>query len=174
MFKQFVKLKRKKKVVKNIWETDFEDIWVIEDKNHFLIALNGWICIKCNYGDNIEKLSKAESAFWLVSLLQGQVGNGGFVQFFFNSSGEFAHEIVEALCEIGAVRTLHIYKKVIEAVGGIVPKALAERENWYENTITDEVGTTLGEFDLLFYKDPDNLDELCYKYILDNKEQFSR
>ena len=28
--------KKKKQIA--IWETDFDDIWKIEDKNHFLIA----------------------------------------------------------------------------------------------------------------------------------------
>ena len=174
MFKQFVKLRQKKKTTKNIWETDYPDIWVIEDRNSFLLAVNGWLCRKCNYGDSIEKLSKAEKSFFLVFLLQGQVGNGGFVQFFFNSSGEFAHEVVDALNEIGAVHTLQIYKRVMEAVGGFVPKDWAERETWYEDIITDEVADILGECDRVFYKDTDDLDELNYKYILSNKEQFSR
>lgn len=42
----------------------------------------------------IEKLSKGQQMFWSTSILEGEVNNGGFNQFYFNSSGQFAEMAV--------------------------------------------------------------------------------
>lgn len=42
----------------------------------------------------IEKLTPTLQAFWATQLLEYEVGNGGFVQFFWNSSREFVGEAI--------------------------------------------------------------------------------
>ncbi|HMO81211.1 MAG TPA: DMP19 family protein [Pyrinomonadaceae bacterium] len=44
----------------------------------------------------------------LVECLEGEVNNGGFDQFFFNSSGDYAKETIDALKQIGAHQTAEI------------------------------------------------------------------
>jgi hypothetical protein len=47
-------------------------------------------------------------------MLEGQVNNGGFDQFFFNSSGDYAHEILTAYREIKAYNTVELIKNAID------------------------------------------------------------
>ena len=157
-----------------LWDTDFDDIWNIQEKNNFLIAMNGWLCKKCNYGDDIEKLSHAERVFYIVFELEGEVNNGGFSQYLYNSSGNFANEIIEALREIGADKTADICDTALTALGGEIPEEWELRQEKLESMITDSVDEILSECDNEFFKYPNDLVELNYQYILNNKTQFTR
>jgi len=92
MFNLFGKKKDEKQIeksvsdLKQLWNAQLDDIWLIDNKNQFLIAMNGWLCRKCNYGEDIEKLSDAEKVFYINNLLESEVNNGGFSQYFYNSS----------------------------------------------------------------------------------------
>jgi len=180
MFKFFDKLKQRKNIKKsvndfnNLWETDFDDIWNIENKNNMLIALNGWLCRKSNYGENIEKLSRAERVFYLVSQLEGEVNNGGFSQFLYNSSGDFANDSTIALREIGAEKMAEICDRVLSEFGGAVPQNRDEREVMLDDTFNDEISETLNQCDNEFCEYSDDLVELNYQFVLCNKTQFTR
>jgi hypothetical protein len=60
----------------------------------------------------------------LADLLDAEVNNGGFDQFFFNSSGDYALETVEALNQIGAIRTA----KLVQLACDRFPNALPPRD----------------------------------------------
>ena len=139
-----------------------------------LIALNGWLCRKSNYGEKIEKLSSAERVFYLVFQLEGEVNNGGFPQFLYNGSGDFANESAAALREIGAEKMAEICDRVLSEFGGAVPKNRDERETMLDNTFTDEISEILSQCDNEFWKYPDDLVELNYQFVLYNKTQFTR
>jgi hypothetical protein len=51
---------------------------------------------------SLSDLSPEESTFWLAWTFVAEVNNGGLHQFFFNHSGEFTHETVDALREVAA------------------------------------------------------------------------
>lgn len=179
MFKFFQKLKLQKQIKKlamdfnTLWESDLNTVWTIADKNQFLIAINGWLCRKCNYGEDIGKLSDAEKVFYLNTQLESEVNNGGFSQYFYNSSGDFANEVLYSLNAIGAEQTASIYRKALSALGGLLPKDRDEREELLDKILIDSVGELLNECDNDFFLYPDNLEELNYQYIINNKEQFT-
>lgn len=50
----------------------------------------------------------AEDIVELVDRLDAEVNNGGFDQFFFNSSGDHAIETIQALKHVGAIRTAEL------------------------------------------------------------------
>lgn len=158
----------------SIWECDFDDIWKFGDRNSLVIAMNGWLCRKCNYGENIEKLTDTEKVFYLVVQLEGEVNNGGFSQFFYNNSGDFANETPDALQKIGADKTADICSRALAAFGGTVPEDRNERESMLDDIFTDEINDILSKCDSEFYEHPDNLELLSYQFIFRNKDQFTR
>jgi len=179
MFGIFGKKKTKKQAevsaqnARALWDTDYDDIWKIENKNNFLIAMNGWLFKKSNAGEDIEKLSHAERVFFSIFQLEAEVNNGGFSQFFFNSSGSFSNEIVGALREIGANQAAEICQKALAALGCEMPMDLEERQEKLEDVLTDDVDAALSECDAAFCAYPDNLEELNYQFIFKNKAQFA-
>ena len=79
--------------------------------------------------DNFEQLNEFETTFILIDVLEHNVTNGGFVQLFFNSSGQFAHEILQAYIAIKATKTVEIISRAIQLFPVIpVPKNLRIRQ----------------------------------------------
>ncbi len=175
----FKKKVSKKDIAKSVddfnklWEADISSIWEISNKNQFLIAMEGWLCRKCNYGDEIEKLSSAERIFFINTLLESEVNNGGFSQFFYNSSGNFANEVISSLLAIGAVKTAEIYKEAFAHLGEDFPSDSEERENFLDKIVTDDIEAKWNKCDGDFYEYPDPLEDLNYQFIMQHKNQFS-
>jgi hypothetical protein len=59
----------------------------------------------------------------LVGRLEGEVNNGGFDQFFFNSAGDRAADSIEALEAIGAHKTADIVRRACARFPGGMPPA---------------------------------------------------
>ena len=127
------------------------------------------ICKKCEYGDDIEKLNEHERVFYVTQILEQEVNNGGFSQFFYNSSGDFSNELVDAFTKIGALKTAEICKKALAVFNGKVPTDRDEREELLDSLDCDDV---LSECDDEFYEYEDNLEELNYAYIMEHHSFF--
>jgi hypothetical protein len=59
----------------------------------------------------------------LIDALEGEVNNGGFDQFFFNSAGNEAAEIIQALEAVGASKTAAIVRRACAKFPGGMPPA---------------------------------------------------
>ena len=122
----------------------------------------------CAYGKDFAKLTEPQKTFSLCQWFEQEVNNGGFWQFFFNSSGNFAHQIVDSLRIIGANTTADILQEAINQFPNkIVPNTYDERMNVFE-----QIGKTerevWNELDKQFYKYPDDLCALNFEYIKNN------
>ena len=101
----------------------------------------------------------------LVSLLEAEVNNGGFDQFFFNSSGDNTAEIIEALQLIGAPRTADIVKRAAARFpGGMPSKEWTKRQGLLVDDVSPEADA-FQEMDREFYAGSENLSDLVNKYI---------
>lgn len=157
--------------VEVLHEKSLDEIWMIKDPTDFVIALNQYIVEKCQYGDNISVLSEPERVFYVGQILEMEVNNGGFSQYFFNSSGDFANEIVSAFTKIGAVKTAEICKKAVSIYDGEVPADRDEREDVFIDD--EELSAVLEECDDAFFKYEEPLTQLNCEYVLKNKEAFT-
>lgn len=148
---------------------DISVIWAMKDKNDLIIALHEYLSDKCSYGDKLEKLTDQEKTTYLCQELEAAVNNGGFSQFFFNSSGNFAMDTLYSLKSIGAMKTYELLNRAISLFPDhIIPKDKAERENLLDE-IDEEI---LNELDSAFYNYEDNLLELNYNFIMAQKDAF--
>ena len=155
------------------WMTlELEEIWNIEDKVNFVVEMGSYTAQKCEYGDNISVLTKPERVIYIVTTLDGEVNNGGFDQYFWNSSGNQANELVDAFIEIGAPQTAAICEKALSVFGGHVPEDRDERNEVFDALDGDLVDEILSECDDAFYDYEENLTDLCYEYILKHRDEF--
>ena len=150
-----------------------EHIWSITDKSDFVIAMSEYITKKVQYGKNVAALSEAERVFYITQILEMEVNNGGFSQFFFNSSGNFSNELVSAFTAIGAHKTAAICQKAINAFGRDIPVDWEERREMLDELESDEIIEILEECDSAFFAYEEDLNELNYNFVMNNKEQFS-
>lgn len=128
----------------------------------------------CCAPDGFYRLSHHEQTYYLGSILEGEVYNGGIGQFFDNSSGDFYRETLDALVELGAVRCHAILlaaKQVLFAQDD-PPRDRAERmaampEGPDEpNAPRPAWDLELERLDDEFYTDPDKLGERLRRYAL--------
>lgn len=116
--------------------------------------------------NGFSELSAANQAFFAVAALEGDVYNGGFDQYFFNSSGDYYSQAVSALMEMSATNTLRLLISAKGVVFGAMPVPLStsERRSVLKATAVTEAqererSLKLDALDELFWKDPDKLSE---------------
>ena len=107
-----------------------------------------------------------------VENLEREVNNGGFNQFYFNSSGDYAHETLNGLNTIGAHRMADILTKANSVwPNQTVPKDWTERQNVQE-TIEEKADPVWQQCDNDFYEYPDDLAGLLLDYVKQHKADF--
>jgi hypothetical protein len=113
-----------------------------------------------------EGLNADEKIYFSVSVLEGEVYNGGFDQFFWNSSGNLFHEAVSGLEAIGACSCLDLLLQAKQAAfpDGQPPRNCEERRTYLRLRESESQSALLNEFDRVFWKDPDKLQEKLVQF----------
>jgi hypothetical protein len=142
----------------------------MQDKNKQLIALSEnpdsrfW---KVSY----EELTAPEKVFVSIWELESEVNNGGFLQYFFNSSGDNAKYCVLALEKIGATNVAALAKQANSIfANGEPPVDSAIRQPQVQN-LTAEQKSFLDQLDQKIYKRSDNLTELLFDFVMKNRAE---
>lgn len=143
-----------------------------EDINGSIIELDNFIGELCDYGDDFSKLTDHQKLFYLNQNLEREINNGGFKQYFCNSSGDNAHETVLSLKAIGADKTAEILQKAIDQFPNkTVPKDRDERNEIVEE-IEEAADEVWNDLDQMFYEYEDDLNSLNIEYVRKYKEFF--
>lgn len=115
-------------------------------------------------------LSQPEKTYYAVSCLIGEVYNGGFDQFFSNSSGELYGLALDGLLEFGADKSAGLLIQAKEVLFGEGPVPLDRTKRLkLMPTMGNESHPAWGKLDSLdkeFYEDPDRLAEKCKAYAI--------
>lgn len=115
-------------------------------------------------------LGHAERVFVAIWNLETEVNNGGFDQYLFNSSGDHARFVLDALREVGAGPIADI----CEQVYGILPGGAPATERDERQGQLEAAEQALGEAELMarfgaleqrFYALEDGLRELLVAYV---------
>ncbi|WP_299012853.1 DUF4375 domain-containing protein [uncultured Polaribacter sp.] len=121
--------------------------------------------------DDFSNLNDFEKNFIYIDILENNVTEGGFIQFFFDSSGQFTHEIFQAYLAIKAEKTVAILTKAIFLFPVIpVPKDLNTRRS-----ILMEKEANIDLWDDLddeFEKYEDDIIALTLDYVRENITHF--
>ena len=140
------------------------------DSTSTVIELDNYLSQLCEYGGRMENLSAPQRVFYLNQNLEREVNNGGFHQFFFNSSGDNADETVRTLEAIGAVKTAQLVRRAMGRFpGGEVPRDQDQRQLLMVDNLSNRAFEELdGEF--FAYEDP--LTDLNFEWIRKNAGEF--
>ena len=99
----------------------------------------------------LQALSPAERNVFLVWCYPAAVNDGGHASFFYNTQGEFAHETVQALEEIGAPEYGKLLDRAIDLFPDrSVPRDIEER-NAALSALPDDSDERLEKLDDEFY-----------------------
>jgi hypothetical protein len=136
-----------------------------EDLNDSVIKIFSYVTSLYPEDKLVEKLSLPQRNFYFNQIWEMEVNGGGINQYFFNSSGKYAHQTVEALKAVGAEANAKILQ---EAIGKFpdktVPQDDGKRQDVLE-VIEDNDDEAFEELDRKFYEYPEDLNALNIEYI---------
>jgi hypothetical protein len=112
-------------------------------------------------------LTEAERRYFAVGVLEGDVYNGGFDQYFFNSASSWFDDAVLGLGDMGATATLGLLLRARQVLfgDGPVPTDIATRRG-ISRAITPAQAAELEAIDALFWKDPDGLEARKQSFLV--------
>ena len=115
-----------------------------------------------------DNLSQEELFVLAIEALEREVNNGGYNQFFFNSSNEYAPIIVDALNRIGCSETATLTQRAIDSLGleGTITVDAIERAMDDDN---EERDNRLDECDDQYYEKAGDLAGPLLEFIKQNK-----
>lgn len=116
-----------------------------------------------------EELSESDRVLVTLWGLEADVNNGGFDQYFFNSSGDQAFYAERALRLIGANRMADIVARAVSFFGDAgVPRDRTLRQEALDR-VRGESGSLLDDLDRQFYEYPDDLSALVKVYLVGSR-----
>jgi len=121
----------------------------------------------------VTSLSPGLKAVYSTWILEAEVNNGGFNQFYWNSSGRFAKEAEDGLFLIGALSFLKLMKEANKIYEQEKPRMQEFKDKGTIEAFSESYKETkLNELDDKFYKLTENLSALRIKYIRLHPEDF--
>ncbi len=118
--------------------------------------------------------NKSRQAIYMIWCLEGEVNNGGYNQFYFNSSGEFYKHLPDALRLVGA----HKFADITERANAVYEKEYEQITKYQDGTMEGFMKSyednPLSVFDDEFYKLNENgdLGKIQIAYIRTHKQDF--
>ena len=143
------------------------------DDNEWLIYLSER-CRTLFFETEFEALSTPEKVFVAIWLLEADVNNGGFDQYYLNSSGDHAQYAPEALRTIRARATAEIVEKANAAFGASGPPAHRHAQQVLMGTLPEGVADVWEKCDQEFYAYPCDLTGLLAAYARDHISEIRR
>jgi hypothetical protein len=120
--------------------------------------------------EGYDALTSQERVWFNVQSLLAAVENGGFVSYFFNPGGEYAHDALESLQCIGAIQTKGLLQRMIDLFpGGKTPWDIDARNEIINSWEGDEIDALLDEIDNEFFGQDESAEALLVKYVQENK-----
>lgn len=119
-----------------------------------------------------DKLTIPEMTILAIEAMEREVNNGGYSQFFINSSKEYASILVDSIKRIGCPKTAEISQKAISALNiskALTPDsidAVLEQEN-------EERDRVLGECDDDYYSTQENIAVSLFNFIKNNRKSIN-
>jgi hypothetical protein len=126
--------------------------------------------------DLIKSLSKGRQSVFATWVLEGEINNGGFNQYFYNfsSSGQYAEEARDGFMLINANKHADLTQKAIDVILKNAKKLSKFKDGTLESFSKSYENNPLNPLDDEFYAlgKFENLSELRIKYIRDHLSEF--
>jgi hypothetical protein len=127
-------------------------------RNPFFMLYSSLIDRVWNSPGGFEALSESEKLYYVMTLFQNEINNGGFHQFFFNSSGSYYELIENALVTFDEPQTLDLLHNARQIVfPEIVVPVDTETRRGLLPPPDPHLMDRLNELDQRFYRSADTL-----------------
>lgn len=124
--------------------------------------------------DAVKNLNTGQRAFYSVWLVEAEVNNGGFNQFYENQSGIFAETAVEGFRTFGAIKFADLMERANKLYSSIKLDIKKKLDGSLESFSESYKDNPLNDLDTEFYAlySEENLNELRISYIRSHVNEF--
>ncbi len=124
--------------------------------------------------ETVMSWNKSRQAIYMIWVLEAEVNNGGYNQFYFNSSGQFYKHLPEALKLVGATKFADLTEKANKTFESENEKITKHQDGTLEGFSKSYDENPLNDFDTEFYElyKTENLQQIQVDYIRKNKKEF--
>jgi hypothetical protein len=149
--------------------TSTEIALLLNNDSEKIIRIGEIIGKKIKKRDNFENLNEFEKTFIFIDIFENHTTDGGFETFFWNTAGQFSHEILEAYEKIGAKNTASIMYDSFLLFGEIpIPKNTDMRRE----VLSKINPSSWINLDEQYYNCNDNVVLLVLEFIKNNTKYF--
>jgi hypothetical protein len=120
----------------------------------------------------LAKLPRGVQVFYLTYLVEAEVVNGGFHQFFWNSSSEFAELVASAISELGDPDAARIYESALAQAISEMSRSVDSTEEIRESFARSASQSTLHQFDDSFAQRARHFSTLRLKLVRGREQLF--
>ena len=146
----------------------FSEVLQQEDPAYMIFASALEIVFDVNDAvtEHIDRLSPEAKLVYLVWCLDGEIHNGGFDQFFYNSLGDHWEELLSHLDTIGAVTSSNLLAQAVSIFPESAPAKNREQRFKQLRRLDDaEVEALLSDLDEQFWKYEDDLAHRVSEFV---------
>jgi hypothetical protein len=148
-----------------------DDALASADDTAFAIAMSNLVFAR-HEAAGFAALTEAEQTVYCLDALEREVNNGGFEQFFFNSSGDTALETAAALERLGAAHTAGLLRRAMAVFPAARPAANRDDRERQMEALAETARHTWSSLDEAFLEYRDNLAALERKYVAAHRRDF--
>lgn len=119
--------------------------------------------------------NKSRQAIYMIWILEAEVNNGGYNQFYFNSSRQFYKHLPEALKLVGATKFADLTERANKTLESENEKITKHQDGTIEGFSKSYDENPLNDFDTEFYElyKTENLQQIQIDFIRKNKKEFT-
>jgi Domain of unknown function (DUF4375) len=121
--------------------------------------------------NGVKGLSLPQLQYLTICWLDTEVNNGGFSQFFFNTSGELAIYAAKAAVAVGSKEKSKVIEKAIALFGHNGPNVEREARMKQLSMLNHKV---LSELDTAYYKANESISELLSNFVVAHTDDFRK
>lgn len=124
--------------------------------------------------ETVMSWNKSRQAIYMIWVLEAEVNNGGYNQFYFNSSGQFYKHLPEALRLVGAIKFADLTERANNIFEKENDKITRHQDGTIEGFSKSYEDNPLNDLDTEFYAlyQTENLQQIQVDYIRKNKKEF--
>lgn len=125
-----------------------------------------------NEYETVMSWNSSMQAIYMIWVLEAEVNNGGYWQFYYNSSGPFYTHLPEALRRVGATQFADLTERANKVFEN--EKTTILQDDFTDGFTKSDKDDPLGCFDTEFYAlyQTENLEQLQVEYIRNNTKEF--
>ncbi len=127
-----------------------------------------------NEYETVMSWNKSRQAIYMIWVLEAEVNNGGYIQFYFNSRGQFYKHLPDVLKLVGANKFADLTKRANDTFEKENSKITQHQDRTLEGFSKSNDDNPLNQFDDEFYDlyKTENLQQIQVDYIRNNKKEF--